>query len=152
MRTARSLTLTASYSIRWRGDAWPGECVPGGGACHAHPPWTEWQTLVKILPCPKLKLDITTSQNRYITINTYYTICEPQLLNVSNFLSAPSLTWRFVNISRIVLDFFFFEWAKPKSPHYHNRVCFESCLRFRLRLSLSVNRWNDLWPNCHSAV
>ena len=69
MRTTRSLTVCRSRSI-----------CPGrrGSACHACPPprtppphathplpcsprharprWTEWQTGVKILPCPKLRL------------------------------------------------------------------------------------------------
>ena len=67
MRTAR--LLTASRSIRWRGGAcMPEEGVHGGGCVprgdvHAQgvcmpctPPWREWQMLVKILPCPKLRL------------------------------------------------------------------------------------------------
>ena len=38
----------------------PGESVPGPGGVYlvrySPPPWTEWQTGVKILPCPKLRL------------------------------------------------------------------------------------------------
>ena len=35
----------------------PGTRPPGAGPPGTrHPPWTEWQTGVKILPCPKLRL------------------------------------------------------------------------------------------------
>ena len=55
----------ASFAVSWvgggvsgRGGCLPGGCLPRGclprGVCY--PLWTEWQTGVKTLPCPKLRL------------------------------------------------------------------------------------------------
>ena len=78
MRTARSLTVSPSMLCSWgvgglvRGLAW--SCGGGGGAWSwgwypsmhwGRPPalWTEWQTGVKILPCPKLRLRAVTKKS-----------------------------------------------------------------------------------------
>ena len=44
--------------------------TPPGATTHAPPPWTEWQTGVKILPCPKLRLRAV--------IKTSYRCCHEQ--------------------------------------------------------------------------
>ena len=71
MRTARLLAVSPSMHSSRRGCTWShGGCEPGpggylvpggvhlvpGGKGDVSPLWTEWQTGVKILPCPKLCL------------------------------------------------------------------------------------------------
>ena len=61
MRTARSLTVFPSIFCSGGGVWSQGGCLVPGGYPSMHwgrppPPWTEWQTGVKILPCPKLRL------------------------------------------------------------------------------------------------
>ena len=42
----------------------PGE----GGRADTPPPWTEWQTCVKTLPCPKLRLQTVTMASRHLRL------------------------------------------------------------------------------------
>ena len=132
MRTARLLTVSHSIPCISGGSAprqippcrppplvmWP---VMHAGKPSPPPPWTEWQMLVIILPCPKLCLwavknqsDIfnTMENNNGLNIVTCEQICNVRLYRTKEVIKMIPNIFVFLLILATVSAFWYLNWAK----------------------------------------